>query len=302
MTETIKDCGCCASNERQYCQDFLRAIEKLDKVLGMHCNKGKCIACHFWFMTAMIYPDANLHPGWLVVDISSISLFVFWSNLRVSKAHTCTFKHSPTQERGLIAAGAKRVADVWRRFGGALLFLRLLLRQQPIPYPFGADCRGQRQSRSGFRRQLEANRQNGGHFGYMGATCVPDSHLDGLRTVCGLHDSDRGQELPKANCDDLTLLAPPLSHVFKPGSSLPTDFRLKQQMALSQSIVPLKSNGSSSFIIVFLLTRPFSGIPHFWTGPNSRVSPDRRSSSSCRRPQRSSCRVRSHRVLKALTE
>ena len=71
---------------------FSGPIEKLDKVLGMHCNKGKCIACHFWFMTAMIYPDANLHPGWLVVDISSISLFVFWSNLRVSKAHTCTFQ------------------------------------------------------------------------------------------------------------------------------------------------------------------------------------------------------------------
>ena len=157
--------------------------------------------------------------------MSSISPFVFWSNLRVSKAHTHTphtHAHSnirPLKKEDGIAAGAKRVADVWRGFGGALLFLRLLLRQQPIPYPFGADCRGQRQSRSGFRRQLEANRQNGGHFGYMGPTCVPDSHLDGLRTVRGFHDSDRGQELPKANCDDLNLLAPPLSHVFKPCSS-----------------------------------------------------------------------------------
>ena len=70
---------------------------------------------------------------------------------------------------------------------------------------------------------------------------------------------------------------------------------------VSKCCTPKVTDGSSSFIIIFLSTLPFSGIPHFWTGPNSR-SPDRRSSSSCRRPQRSSCSVRSHRVLKALTE
>ena len=36
-------------------------------------------------------------------------------------------------------AGAKRIADVWRRFGEALLFLPLLFREQPIPNPFGSD-------------------------------------------------------------------------------------------------------------------------------------------------------------------
>ena len=71
---------------------------------------------------------------------------------------------------------------------------------------------------------------------------------------------------------------------------------------VSKYCTPKVTDGSSSFIIIFLSTRPCSGIPHFWTDPNSRVPFGRRSSSSCRRPQRSSCSVRSHRVLKALTE
>ena len=70
---------------------------------------------------------------------------------------------------------------------------------------------------------------------------------------------------------------------------------------VSKYCTPKVTDGSSSFIIIFLSTWPCSGFPHFWTDSNS-GSPDGRSSSSCRRPQRSSCSVRSHRVLKALTE
>ena len=70
---------------------------------------------------------------------------------------------------------------------------------------------------------------------------------------------------------------------------------------VSKYCTPKVTDGSSSFIIIFLSTWACSGFPHFWTDSNS-GSPDGRSSSSCRRPQRSSCSVRSHRVLKALTE
>ena len=179
-----------------------------------------------------------------------------------------------------------------------------------FPYPFGADCRGQRQSRSGFRRQLEANRQNGGHFGYMGPTRVPESHL-------GRSSNSLWPPQLKSR------LGTPKGKLRRSHSAGPTAFSCFQARLKFTNRFPVEAaNGFVSkyctpkvkwFIIIHhrfsINTAIFRVIPHFWTGPNSRVSPDRRSSSSCRRPQRSSCRVRSasgsegiDRVIDALSE
>ena len=166
-------------------------MEKLDGVFGdaLQQRYVHCLSFLVKHSNGLFVMPTCIRVGWWLTCLPFRRLFFGQTSEFPKQTHAHRSNPpSPTQKGGLIAAGAKRIADVWRGFGGALLFLCLLLRQQPIPYPFGADCRGQRQSRSGFRRQLEANRQNGGHFGYMGPTRVPESHLDGLRTVCGLHN------------------------------------------------------------------------------------------------------------------
>ena len=205
VTRTIQDCACCETNWKTILPRVSPGNWETWRRVGDALQQRylHCLSFLLFFFTGMIYLWCELACGslcdWYIFHFVVCFLVQTSELLKQTHAHP-SIPPLPSPKRGLIAAGAKRVADVWRRFGGALLFLRLLLRQQPIPYYSRANRCGEWQPWERLQRQLETNRQNGGHFGYVGATRVPDSHLDGLRTVCGFHHWDRGQELARVNC------------------------------------------------------------------------------------------------------